>query len=449
MRYITANVRDICIGHNSRPIIVQSMCNCDTNDIDSAVAQCVKLYEAGSMMVRLTTQGLREVESLRNIKARLHSMGIRIPLVADVHFSSEVAIAAASVADKVRINPGNFAKDHEVARREFKRFLKECSKYGTAVRIGINHGSLGSRITELYGNTPKGMQEAMSEWVQMCIDEDFYNVVLSLKASNVPVMTQAYILLQQWMEERGIIFPLHLGVTEAGNGDMGRIKSAAGLATLLSRGIGDTIRVSLTEPPVNEIVPARLIAEFFDTAQKPSDYQTGVMDGVLSFELRCASHEEFIVKASCILGPMLVNKEIDDFDIRCIYGDKEADKSEIEQFKSDIMQATRRRITQCEYIACPSCGRTLYDIESTFNEVKRRTSHLRGLTIAVMGCIVNGPGEMADADYGYIGEGRGKVSIYRGKEAVVRSVPQEKAIDVLLELIEKDGRSTDGRPQRG
>ena len=187
MRYITANVRDICIGHNSRPIIVQSMCNCDTDDIDSAVAQCVELYEAGSRLARLTTQGLREVESLRNIKARLHSMGIRIPLVADVHFSSEVAIAAASVADKVRINPGNFAKDHEVARREFKRFLKECRKYGTAVRIGINHGSLGSRITELYGNTPKGMQEAMSEWVQMCIDEDFYNVVLSLKASNVPV----------------------------------------------------------------------------------------------------------------------------------------------------------------------------------------------------------------------------------------------------------------------
>ena len=390
-----------------------------------------------------------EVESLGKIKTRLRAMGVPVPLVADVHFSSEVAIAAAAVADKVRINPGNFAKDHEVACSQFRRFLEECRRHGTAVRIGINHGSLGARITELYGNTPKGMQEAMSEWVQMCIDEDFYNVVLSLKASNVPVMTQAYILLQQWMEERGIIFPLHLGVTEAGNGDMGRIKSAAGLATLLSRGIGDTIRVSLTEPPVNEIVPARLIAEFFDTAQKPSDYQTGVRDGVPSFELRCASHEEFIVKASCILGPMLVNKEIDDFDIRCIYGDKQADKSEIEQFKSDIMQAARRRITQCEYIACPSCGRTLYDIESTFNEVKRRTSHLRGLTIAVMGCIVNGPGEMADADYGYIGEGRGKVSIYRGKEAVVRSVPQEKAIDVLLELIEKDGRSTDGRPLRG
>ncbi|HIZ87207.1 MAG TPA: (E)-4-hydroxy-3-methylbut-2-enyl-diphosphate synthase [Candidatus Coprenecus pullistercoris] len=437
MRYIAVKVGDVLIGHGC-PTVVQSMCNCDTDDIDAAVSQCRELYKAGARLVRLTTQGLREVESLSRIKRRLSDEGVDVPLVADVHFSSEVAIAAASVADKVRINPGNFAKDHDTAKAQFRRFLDECRKYGTAVRIGINHGSLGQRITELYGNTPKGMQEAMSEWVQMCIDEDFYNVVLSLKASNVPVMTQAYILLQQWMEERGTIFPLHLGVTEAGNGDMGRIKSAAGLATLLSRGIGDTVRVSLTEPPVNEILPARLIAEFFDTAQKPSDYQTGVRDGVPSFELRCSTHEEFIVKASCILGPMLVNKEIDDFDIRCIYGDKVADKSEIEQFKSDIMQATRRRISQCEYIACPSCGRTLYDIESTFNEVKRRTSHLRGLTIAVMGCIVNGPGEMADADYGYIGEGRGKVSIYRGREAVMRSVPQHEAIDILLRIIEED-----------
>ena len=449
MRYITAKARNLSIGRDTRPIVVQSMCNCDTNDIESAVAQCREMYRAGAQLLRLTTQGKREVESLAVIKDRLTKEGIDVPLVADVHFSSDVAIAAASVADKVRINPGNFAKDHETAKKQFELFLNECRKYGTAVRIGINHGSLGQRITEIYGNTPKGMQQAMSEWVNMCIENDFYNVVLSLKASNVPVMTQAYILLEQWMEERGIIFPLHLGVTEAGNGDMGRIKSAAGLATLLSRGIGDTIRVSLTEPPVNEILPARLIAEFFDTTQKPSDYQTGTVDEVPSFELRCASHEEFIVKASCIIGPMLVNKEIDDFDISCIYGDKQADKSEIEQFKSDIMQATRRRMTQCEYIACPSCGRTLYDIEPVFEEVKRRTSHLRGLTIAVMGCIVNGPGEMADADYGYIGEGRGKVSIYRGREAVVRSVPQEKAINVLLEIIEKDGRNTDALPPRG
>ena len=258
MRYITAKARNLSIGRDTRPIVVQSMCNCDTNDIESAVAQCREMYRAGAQLLRLTTQGKREVESLAVIKDRLTKEGIDVPLVADVHFSSDVAIAAASVADKVRINPGNFAKDHETAKKQFELFLNECRKYGTAVRIGINHGSLGQRITEIYGNTPKGMQQAMSEWVDMCIENDFYNVVLSLKASNVPVMTQAYILLEQWMEERGIIFPLHLGVTEAGNGDMGRIKSAAGLATLLSRGIGDTIRVSLTEPPVNEISSTRL-----------------------------------------------------------------------------------------------------------------------------------------------------------------------------------------------
>ena len=446
MRYITAKVRDLSIGHEARPIVVQSMCNCDTDDIEAAVEQCRGLYEAGARLVRLTTQGKREVESLAHIKARLREEGINVPLVADVHFSSEVAIAAASVADKVRINPGNFAKDHEVAKKQFALFLDECRKYGTAVRIGINHGSLGQRITELYGNTPKGMQEAMSEWVEMCIEHDFYNIVLSLKASNVPVMTQAYLLLYQWMQDKGIIFPLHLGVTEAGNGDMGRIKSAAGLACLLSKGIGDTIRVSLTEPPVNEIAPARIIAGFFDSGMTPEHYLTGYENGVPSFRLQCATHEEFITKASCIVGPLLLDRKTDDFNISCSYGDKEADTSEIEQFKSDIMQATKRRITQCEYIACPSCGRTLYDIESVFNEVKRRTSHLKGLTIAVMGCIVNGPGEMADADYGYIGEGRGKVSIYRGKEAVVRSVPQHEAIDVLLRIIEDDS-SKGVRPQ--
>ncbi|HIZ86043.1 MAG TPA: (E)-4-hydroxy-3-methylbut-2-enyl-diphosphate synthase [Candidatus Coprenecus stercoravium] len=446
MRYITANVGGVLIGHDE-PIVVQSMCNSNTDDIDASVAQCRQLHEAGARIVRLTTQGLKEVESLAVIKKRLRDEGISVPLVADVHFSSEVAIAAAAVADKVRINPGNFAKDHDTARTQFKRFIAECAKHGTAIRIGINHGSLGARITELYGNTPKGMQQAMSEWVEMCMEENFHNVVLSLKASNVPVMVEAYQLLYGWMKEKGVIFPLHLGVTEAGNGDMGRIKSAAGLAALLSQGIGDTIRVSLTEPPVNETAPARIIARFFDCHERPEDYLVSTDCGVPSYRLHCGGHEEFITKASCIVGPMLLNKEIDDFNISCSYADKDAGEDETEQFKSDIMQATRRRMTQCEYIACPSCGRTMYDIESVFNEVKRRTSHLRGLTIAVMGCIVNGPGEMADADYGYIGEGRDKVSIYRGREAVIRSVPPDKAIDMLLRIIEEDGRNTDGRPR--
>ena len=437
MKYISFNLRNTHIGNHIRPIVVQSMCNCDTNDIDSAVAQCREIHNAGGTLVRLTTQGLREVESLSVIKERLLAEGVNIPLVADVHFNSEVAIAAAKVADKVRINPGNFAKSHEEAALQFKKLIEVCKEYGTAIRIGINHGSLGERITNLYGNTPKGMQQAMVEWVQMCIENDFYNIVLSLKASNVPVMTQAYILLDEWMKSTGIMFPIHLGVTEAGNGDMGRIKSAVGIATLLEREIGDTIRVSLTEPPVNEIPVGKMIADYFSC--RPGELsQMEIRNGIPHFIIRCNSREEFLINASCAIGPKLLNREIDDFTVETSCDNSLVISSDIEQFIKDIFQATRRRITQCEYIACPSCGRTLYDIESVFNEVKRRTAHLQGITIAVMGCIVNGPGEMADADYGYIGEGRGKVSIYRGKTPVVRSVPQENAIDMLLEIIASD-----------
>ena len=435
MKYISFNLRNTHIGNHIRPIVVQSMCNCDTNDIESAVAQCREISAAGGTLVRLTTQGLKEVESLRVIKERLLSEGVNIPLVADIHFNSEVAIAAAKVADKVRINPGNFAKSHEEGASQFKKLISVCKEYGTAIRIGINHGSLGERITNLYGNTPKGMQEAMVEWVDMCIENEFYNIVLSLKASNVPVMTQAYILLDEWMRSRGIMFPIHLGVTEAGNGDMGRIKSAVGIATLLEKEIGDTIRVSLTEPPVNEIPVGKMIADYFSSGDLSG---MEVRDGIPHFTVKCNSREEFLVNASCAIGPKLLNREIDDFTLEIISDNTVVSSSEIEQFTKDIFQATRRRITQCEYIACPSCGRTLYDIESVFNEVKKRTSHLQGITIAVMGCIVNGPGEMADADYGYIGEGRGKVSIYRGKTPVVRSVPQENAIDMLLEIIASD-----------
>lgn len=435
MKYISFNLRNTHIGNHIRPIVVQSMCNCDTNDIESAVAQCREISAAGGTLVRLTTQGLKEVESLGVIKERLLSEGVNIPLVADVHFNSEVAIAAAKVADKVRINPGNFAKSHEEAASQFKKLISVCKEYGTAIRIGINHGSLGERITNLYGNTSKGMQEAMVEWVDMCIENEFYNIVLSLKASNVPVMTQAYILLDEWMRSRGIMFPIHLGVTEAGNGDMGRIKSAVGIATLLEKEIGDTIRVSLTEPPVNEIPVGKMIADYFSSDNLST---MEIRNGIPHFAVKCNSREEFLVNASCAIGPKLLNRDIDDFTLEAISDNIIVTSSDIEQFTKDIFQATRRRITQCEYIACPSCGRTLYDIESVFNEVKKRTSHLQGITIAVMGCIVNGPGEMADADYGYIGEGRGKVSIYRGKTPVVRSVPQENAIDILLEIIASD-----------
>ena len=433
MRYITANVDNVIIG-KGHPTVIQSMCNCDTDDISAAVKQCIELKKAGASLVRLTTQGLKEVDSLGKIKDELRRLGEQIPLVADVHFSPEVAIAAVGVADKVRINPGNFARDHEVARLRFKEFIKACKANGTAIRIGINHGSLGSRITELYGNTPKGMQEAMMEWLGMCIEENFFNVVLSLKASNVPVMVVAYRLLIAKMQELGYMFPLHVGVTEAGNGDMGRIKSSVGIASLLSEGIGDTIRVSLTEPPVNEIPVAKQIVKYFSHPCRPVIPSSGKP----SIKLHCASKEELIVRASCIFGPLLADRKIDDFDLSADCGGTVLGKSEIDEFKDNLLQAVRRKITKCEYVACPGCGRTLYNIEKALNEVKERTSHLKGLTIAVMGCIVNGPGEMADADYGYIGEGRGKVSIFRGRTPVMRSVPQENAVDTLLGLIEAD-----------
>lgn len=430
MKYIVADVKGLKIGHG-HPCVIQSMCNVDTDDIPAAVSQCTSLHNAGSQLIRLTTQGLREVESLKQIKQHLREAGINTPLVADVHFNSEVAIAAASVADKVRINPGNFHRDHGQACSQFRRFLAVCRENGTAVRIGINHGSLGPRITEKFGNTPEGMMEAIWEWIEMCLEENFENVVLSLKASSVPVMVKAYGLLYRRMSENGVIYPVHIGVTEAGNGDMGRIKSASGTAALLREGIGDTIRVSLTEDPVKEIPVARRVAEYIAEGKNFRKE-----DG--SYRVEADTWENFITDAACAIGPSLLDRTEDDFTLSGAVAGKELSSEETERFKNDILQATKRKITQCEYVACPSCGRTLYDIETVFTEVKRRTSHLKGLTIAVMGCIVNGPGEMADADYGYVGEGRGEVTLYRGKEPVLRGIPQAEAIDKLLELIDSD-----------
>ena len=248
METLTVKVGNITIGGDS-PIVVQTMCNTHTSDVEASVAQCIRLHEAGAQLIRLTVPSLGQVENLREIKSQLREAGIDTPLVADVHFSSEIAIAAASVVEKVRINPGNFHKDHEKAREQFARLVEVCKENGTAIRIGLNHGSLGDRITNLYGNTPLAMKEAVMEWLQMCVENDFYNVVVSLKASNTFVMVEAYRLLAKQMEEMGIVFPLHLGVTEAGNGDGGRIKSAVGISALLSEGIGKTLRVSLTEDP--------------------------------------------------------------------------------------------------------------------------------------------------------------------------------------------------------
>lgn len=428
------------IGMNC-PIKVQTMCNTFTQDIEKSVAQCEEMVAAGADLIRLTTQGLKEVEALKEIKAILRGKGIDTPLVADVHFSSEVAIEVAKIADKVRINPGNFAKDHDEACRQLKKFLEVCKEYGTAVRIGVNHGSLGERIINKYGDTPLGMKEAAMEWIRMCEENEFYNLVISLKASNTIVMATAYRLLWEEMKKNSVIYPLHLGVTEAGNGDTGRIKSAVGIGALLKDGIGNTIRVSLTEDPVNEIPVGKIIAEYFDSGEYKKNIEKigEITPGkVPHCDYECCSWDEFIIKASCDFGPMLLDKEIDDFTLTAKVNGEVVPDNKLEDFKDNLQQAARRKFTKPEYIACPGCGRTLYNLEETFNEVKRRTSHLKGVKIAIMGCIVNGPGEMADADFGYVGEGKGKVAIYKGKEPVLRSVPQEEAIDKLLEIIEKN-----------
>ena len=472
------DVHGLIIGGGA-PLVVQTMCNTHTQDVEASVAQCLQLAAAGAQMIRLTTQGLKEVEALKEIKRRLRNAGCTVPLVADVHFTSDVAIAAAAVAEKVRINPGNFAKEHREAKEKFKKFLQVCKEHRTAVRIGLNHGSLGERITNLYGNTPLGMKEAAMEWVEMALAEDFHNFAVSLKASNTVVMVEAYRLLKREMQSRKLSFPLHLGVTEAGNGDTGRIKSAVGIGTLLAEGIGDTIRVSLTENPVNEIITGNIIKEWYKPqenlvsqaylhkVQIDTQLRHGVTVPLLSYRVK--NREEFLIKASCDFGPYLLDKKIDDFQLTCNFiapdaapdgatapdaasgtagNERELSRAEIEEFKDNLLQATRRSFTKPENIACPGCGRTLYNLEETLNRVKARTAHLKGVKIAVMGCIVNGPGEMADADFGYVGEGAGKVSIYKGKEAVMRSVPQEEAIERLLEIIEQSSAES-GRIKEG
>ena len=391
--------KDLIIGGDA-PIVVQTMCNTHTSDVDATVAQCLELAAAGAQLIRITVPGMQDIPQLKAIKERLRSQGCDTPLVADIHFSSRTAIAAAQIVEKVRINPGNFHPDHETARSEFARLLEVCKEHGTAIRVGLNHGSLGSYITDLYGNTPEAMARAAMEWLQMCKAADFLNVVVSLKASNTVVMTEAYRELVRMMQEDGTVFPLHLGVTEAGNGDSGRIKSCVGIATLLQEGIGDTLRVSLTEPPVDELPVARFLA--------------GQAEG------------DEMLRAAVKWGPRLLKREIDDIP---------AEAGLSEYLKDEIMQAARRRFYKPEYIACPGCGRTMYDLQGTFEEVKRRTAHLKGMVIAVMGCIVNGPGEMADADWGYVGEGGGKVSIYHNGQPVLRHIPDREAIDKLLELI--------------
>lgn len=370
----------------SQKVAVQSMTTCSTMDTEGCIEQCIRIIDAGADLVRLTTQGTREAENLRNIKEGLRARGYGdIPLCADVHFNPNVADVAAAIVEKVRINPGNYVDpartfkhleytDEEYAQElkrldeRFCRFLHICRQHGTAVRIGVNHGSLSDRIMSRYGDTPAGIVESCMEFLRICEREKFPDVVVSIKASNTVIMVQSVRLLCQQMEKEGMDYPLHLGVTEAGEGEDGRLKSAVGIGSLLIDGIGDTIRVSLSEEPECEIPVAQ-----------------------------------------------------------------------------SILQAARVQMCKTEYISCPGCGRTLYDLQDTIRRIKaavgersKQDPRYNSLKIGIMGCIVNGPGEMADADYGYVGAARGKISLYKGKQCLEKNIPEEQAVERLLQLIEAD-----------
>lgn len=525
------------------PIRIQSMTNTSTLDTETSIRQCIRIIEAGGEYVRLTAQGVREAENLRAIKDGLRALGYQTPLVADIHFNPQAAEAAAKIVEKVRINPGNFVdpvkkfktiaysgeeyrKELDKIRQRFVPFLNICREHRTAIRIGVNHGSLSDRIMSRYGDTPEGMVESCMEFLRICVDENFTNVVISIKASSTLVMVKTVRLLVLRMEQEGMNFPLHLGVTEAGDGEDGRIKSAVGIGTLLLEGIGDTIRVSLSEDPEAEIPVAKALLDYIreknchpalnecsqarndipivisDRSQTTDDstdadlvpdyFYTGNLSvGNVSFFplslreitdetieklknnpktiiLLHAENNDVNEQKECIFilcNTRVTNKvviwntynenDLETFQIKSatdcgsFFLDRLADglmlsnhnsiitPQSIDSCSFGILQATGRRISKTEYIACPGCGRTLFDLQNTLKKIKEATTHLKGLKIGVMGCIVNGPGEMADADYGYVGAGAGRVSLYKGKECVKKNIPEAEAVDELLRLIDE------------
>jgi (E)-4-hydroxy-3-methylbut-2-enyl-diphosphate synthase len=474
------------------PVRLQSMTNTDTNDVEASVEQCVSMITAGAELVRLTTQGSREVQSLRLIRKALHQKEYRIPIVADVHFKPTIALEAASVADKIRINPGNYVRGASLSSL-LPELLETCQKHGTAIRIGVNHGSLSKDILEEFGDSPEGMVESAMQFLRICQEEDFHRVVVSMKSSHPKVMIQSVRLLAYRMKQENMDYPIHLGVTEAGDGLDGRIKSAAGMAPLLLDGLGDTIRVSLTEAPEHELPVAQMITALFprpdsvpqkgplawdpfsfrqrrkgrvvlpdfdeegmaafhgqealvveqeaggirelksrlnrfclENALRPIIYQhrSGEKDP-LRFALQLAGELAYLLVDGILDGIRVENKHMED--------------AYIHDVLLRILQATGDRMSRTEYIACPSCGRTHFDIERRLQEIRKATSHLKPIKIGVMGCIVNGPGEMADAEYGYVGAARGKVSLYRGKDLVQANIPENEALEALIQLIKKEG----------
>ena len=432
---INVQVGNIFIG-SDYPIRVQTMANTSTNDIDASVEQARRCIEAGAELLRFTTQGLREVESLREIHAQVLTA---VPLVADVHFNSEVADAAAQVVEAVRINPGNYSKDATKLEERFVHLLDLCRKHKTAIRIGVNHGSLSERMMDKYGDTPRGMVESVMEFLRIAVEHDFHNIVISVKASNTRVMVETVRLLVKTMKHEHMVFPLHLGVTEAGEGEDGRIKSAVGIGALLADGIGDTIRVSLSEAPENEIPVAQELVDYFkdeDSIRYDGSVVAEVLDNIGgNAEIRYTSYEDdwdlFCLQAAAECGRLLWDYKATELTLV----NPNFSETKLNFLSKDILQAARVRIYKTEYISCPGCGRTMFNLQRTVAEVKKATAQYEGLKIAVMGCIVNGPGEMADADYGYVGAGRDRISLYRGKECVLKNIPQEEAVEKLLELI--------------
>jgi (E)-4-hydroxy-3-methylbut-2-enyl-diphosphate synthase len=454
-----AHVGNIAIG-GTNPIRIQSMATVDTNDTEGCVAQAKRIIDAGGELVRFTTQGTREAENMKNISARLKADGYTQPLVADVHFTAHTADVAAQYCEKVRINPGNYVdpgrkfKHLEYTDEEYAEELKKieqklvpfiniCKEHHTAVRIGVNHGSLSDRIMSRYGDTPEGIVESCMEFLRIFRREQFDDVVISIKASNTVVMVTTVRLLVKTMDCEDMHYPLHLGVTEAGEGEDGRIKSAVGIGALLTEGIGDTIRVSLSEEPECEIPVARKLVDLIpECTRLRQEAEASIHDDTITLTVpdgasrftREDAWETFQLKAAMAVGALLIDRKATKLIIQC---GSQWNREQLTALADAILQAARIKFTKTEYISCPGCGRTLYNLQDTIARIKAATSHLVGLKIGIMGCIVNGPGEMADADYGYVGAGRGRISLYKQKECVEKNIPEEEAVDKLLELIAK------------
>ena len=461
-----ARVGNIAIGGDN-PIRIQSMATTNTNDTEASVAQAKRIIDAGGELVRFTTQGTREAENMKNISARLKADGYPQPLVADVHFTAHVADIAAQYCEKVRINPGNYVdpgrtfKHLEYTDEEYAAelqkiddrlvpFINICKEQHTAVRIGVNHGSLSDRIMSRYGDTPEGIVESCMEFLRIFRREQFNDVVISIKASNTVVMVQSVRLLVKAMDAEDMHYPLHLGVTEAGEGEDGRIKSAVGIGALLTEGIGDTIRVSLSEEPECEIPVARKLVDLIpECTRLRQEAEASIKDDTITLTIPAVEYvavpqqqteqevwETLQLTAAMSVGALLIDRKA----TKLVILAERFSPSDLQSLADSILQAARIKFTKTEYISCPGCGRTLYNLQDTIRRIKAATSHLIGLKIGIMGCIVNGPGEMADADYGYVGAARGKISLYRGKVCVEKNIPEAEAVDRLLQLIAEDNQ---------